>query len=55
MTFIGNKNRYKSRRERYERDKRNTKVILLFIILGLIAWLLLNRQEWWGYLKTYFY
>lgn len=46
---------YKSRREKYEITKRNTKVILLFAAIALVVYLIMIRQEIWSYLKTYLY
>jgi hypothetical protein len=55
MGYQSRKRNYKSRRERYERDKRNAKVILVFAAIGLLVWLIMTRHEWWGYVKTFFY
>ena len=55
MGYQSRKRKYLSRRERYERDKRNFKVISLFTAIGLLVWIFMNRQEWLGYLKTFLY
>lgn len=55
MAYQSRKRNYRSRRERYERDKRNGKVILVFAFIGVFIYLIMTRHSWWGYLKTYLY
>ena len=55
MGYQSRKRQYLSRRERFQRDMRNIKVVLIFAAIGLAVYGYMNRWEWWGYLKTFFY
>jgi hypothetical protein len=47
--------RYSSRREKNEKVRRNVKLILIFAGLWLLVWLMMNRHDILGLLKTYTY
>jgi hypothetical protein len=55
MGYQSRQRKYTSRRERYQRDMRNIRIILIFLVLGLAVWALRNRHDWIAYWKTYFY
>jgi len=55
MGYQSRKRNYKSRRERYLRDKRNFKVVLLFAFIALLVLLFKTRHEWIFWIKTYVY
>ena len=54
MSF-SSKHRRLSRRERYNRDARRFKVIVLFAFLGLIVYGFMRRDDLSFYFKTMFY
>ncbi len=54
MAYQSRKRNYKSRRERYERDKRNIGIIAVFVILAAIVLFVKNRHDILFYLKSYF-
>jgi len=54
MAYSGRR-RYKSRRERLEKDVRNWKLGILFLMIGLILWIIKERVALWDWLSTYFY
>lgn len=49
------KKKYKSRRERYETTKRNTKVTLVFAGLALLVLLFKNRVAIYDWIRFQFY
>ena len=55
MAYQSRKRHYKSRRERYLRDKRNFKLILIFAAIAGVVLMFKNREEILFYLKTIFY
>ena len=55
MGYQSRRRNYRSRRERYEKHKRNFKVILIFSVIALGVWIFKERYEIWAWLKTYFY
>ena len=48
------KKRYKSRREKFDRQKRNTRIILLFALIALLVLIYKNRYPIYDYLRVYF-
>ncbi len=48
------KHRYKSRHERYQTTKRNTKLILIFAGIALVILLFKNRVYLWDMVRFYF-
>lgn len=44
---------YKSRRERFDSTMRNTRLIFIFLSLGMAVWAFRNRSDWWAWIKTY--
>ncbi|MCB0545771.1 MAG: hypothetical protein KDD02_19495 [Phaeodactylibacter sp.] len=55
MGYQSRKRGYKSRRERFDYTVRNTRIIFIFLSLGMAVWVFKNRLDWWAWLKTYFY
>ncbi len=55
MGYQSRKRGYKSRREKFQHTVRNTRIILIFLSIGLLVWMFRNRYEFWGWLQTYFY
>lgn len=55
MGYQSRKRQYKSRRERLERDVRNIRVTVLFVLIALGVLLFKTRYSWWTWLQTYFY
>jgi len=51
MSYTGKK-RYTSRREKFEKTKRNTKIIMLFLSLATLIILFKNRFLVWGWLMS---
>jgi len=49
------KKRYKSRREKYEKTKRNTKVILIFVAIALFVLIIKNRTQIYDWIRYQFY
>ena len=47
--------RIRSRREKLATAQRNTRLIFLFALIGLIVWVIMNRVSLWNWFKTYFY
>lgn len=55
MIYQSRKRNYKSRHEKLELHKRFYKRMFLIFLVGLAFWIFLNREDYWFYLKTYFY
>ncbi|TXB61799.1 hypothetical protein [Phaeodactylibacter luteus] len=55
MGYQSRKRNIKSRREKYQETVRNTRLVFLFLGIGLAVYFLMNRHSIWAYLKTYFY
>ncbi len=55
MGYKSRKRNFRSRREKFEQTMRNTRLVLLFLALGLLLYAFMNRHELWAYWKTYFY
>ncbi len=55
MGYKSHKKSKLSRRERYQKSTRNIKVFFLFLTLAVGVWIIKNRHEYWGIVKTYFY
>lgn len=47
--------RYTSRRERWNRTRRNLNLILIFGAIWAVVWAVMKRQELLGWLKTFTY
>ena len=47
--------RHKSRREKFQEVLRNTRVVFLFLLLGLVLYSIMNWGEIQAILKTYWY
>lgn len=43
--------RYKSRRERLQRDLTNMRIISIFAAIGLVIWIIMRREEIWWWLE----
>gem|GEM_PF-1898912 len=54
MSF-SSKHRRLSRRERYKRDSRNFKLIVLFFFIGLALYAFMRRDDIIFYFKTLYY
>jgi hypothetical protein len=46
---------YKSRRERFSQTMRSTRIIFIFLSIGMCVWAFRNRLEIWSWVKTYVY
>lgn len=55
MAYQSRMRNYKSRRERYEKTKRNVRVIFLFALIAIGLTLYFSWNEIWTWLRTYFY
>lgn len=55
MAYQSRKRHYTSRREKFEKTKRNTRIVLIFATIGLFVWLMKERHEIYSWVKTYFY
>ncbi len=55
MAYQSRKRNYRSRRERYQRDMRNIRLIFIFALIAALILVFRNRYALWGWLKTYFY
>ena len=47
--------RYKSRREKYERDKRNFKLVFIFALIALVILAIKNRSTFYDWFILNFY
>jgi len=50
-----NRHRYTSRREKLERNRRNLKMIAIFVSLASIVLIYKNRWPIYDWFRTYFY
>ncbi len=48
------KHRYKSRHERFQQTKRNTKMVILFACIALLILIFKNRVYLWDLVRFYF-
>jgi hypothetical protein len=55
MGYKSRKTGYKSRRERFQHTVRNTRIIVIFLTLGMCVWAFRNRLDIWSWVKTYVY
>lgn len=55
MGYKSRKRHIQSRREKYKKSTRNIKVFFLFLTIAIAVWVIKNRHEYWGWLKTQFY
>ena len=47
------KKRYTSRRERYEKSKKNAKIIAVFAVIFFAVWLFMNRIWIYDYIRIW--
>jgi hypothetical protein len=47
--------KYISRRDKFQEALRSTRIIFIFITIALVMWVFINRNDYWAWIKTYFY
>lgn len=55
MGYQSRKIKYKSQRERYEESTRNIRLIAIFLLIGLVVWIIKDRYKIWAWLETFFF